>query len=177
VRELARTLGSWDDVVRPGVAGTAAAMVRAQTVRWRLRNWRPAEAEVREIVAAWHAGTRPRPPAVTGVLRDDADGEPAGMPGVVGALRASVTGGTTTDEGARALLENRPAEACSVYTLRVKADIDDEDAWVGLALAAQAGTPAATALHLRPDLVRDAYRRIGPAEDVVTFAGWLDIVP
>jgi uncharacterized protein len=180
VRELARTLDSWDDAVRPDVGATAAAMVRAQTVRWRLHNWRPADAEVREVVAAWRAGTRPPPPAPAGVLRGDAEGEPAGMPGIVGALRASLTGGTTTDEGARALLGDRAPEACSIYTRRVKSDVEDDDAWVGLALAAEAaapGSPAATALHRRPDLVRSAYRSVERPADVVGVAGWLGVLP
>lgn len=145
VGHLGRTLDQWaNESVPPALAGKAAAMVLAQNTRWKLRNWRPSAAEL----------ARTADPAPAGVLRTDAGGEPSGLPGLVGMIRASVTGEVPGDPAAAHLIGGRYEKACSSYLERVLADPTDEDAWIGLTLATR-DPGLALALRERPDLVRE----------------------
>ncbi|GAA3345518.1 HEXXH motif domain-containing protein [Amorphoplanes nipponensis] len=162
VRGLRETLGRWErEAVAPDVADKADAMVLAQTVRWRLRNWRPSRTELAEMTGAWQAGSTPVA-RKSGVLRTDADGEPSGMPGLVGLIRSSrVSTPETADKAAAALLAGHPREACSAYTLRVTTGHPDDDSLIGWAVAAAAVDPdLAVALRMRPDLAQEALRSI-----------------
>jgi hypothetical protein len=173
VAGLRATLESWQpDPVPPDVDRGVAAMVLAQAVRWRLRNWRPGAHEAPRFVAAIREG-RPVPDvAPHGILRPAGDdATPAGLPGLVGMIRASLVDGGVgvgAEPADRALLLGDHARAVAGYVDRLRRDPADWDAWVGMAVAAEpvgnlvgdlARVPVG-ALHTRPDLVRYAFTRL-----------------
>jgi uncharacterized protein len=172
VERLRRTLTGWErEQVRPDVTARVADMVLAQEVRWKFRNWRPSELELSSVTDAWRTGRPPVPPDPTGLLRAAAEGEPSGIPGIVGLLRAGLMAGNVPDPAARALIGGRYAEAGSRYAGRVIADRGDEDAWVGWAVAVAHDPEAAASVRSRPDLVREVVSA-DPGIDAVSFARW-----
>jgi hypothetical protein len=169
---LQETLRGWaDETVPARITSKADDMVLAQTIRWKMRNWRPSAFELDRVVAAWASGAAPAPEP-SGVLRDGAEGEPSGIPGIVGMIRSSVLGDPVPDPAAEALINGRYDAACSMYTLRVTTDPGDKDAWIGWALAARNDPDVAAGLHKRPDLVRELGSAISGI-DPATFARWL----
>jgi HEXXH motif-containing protein len=173
VARLRETLRGWEaEEVPPGIAAKVSDMVLAQTVRWRLRNWRPSDGELDRVTAAWQTGAEPVAARPGGVLRTDTAGEPAGLPGIVGMIRSSVTMDEVSDPAANDLINGRRDRACSAYTRRVTARPRDDDAWIGWALAAADDPDLAAGLRTRPDLVWHALTA-DPRIDPVAFARWL----
>ncbi|MFI1988310.1 HEXXH motif domain-containing protein [Actinoplanes sp. NPDC020271] len=154
---LRETLDSWPADDPPEVA----AMVRAQTIRWRLRNWRPAPGEVDAVVKAWRDGRTPEGVGFSGVLRGDADGEPSGIPGIVGVIRRALAGAEIGDPADRLFLSGDRAGAAALYATA----LDSDDDWVKFMLAT--GDPV---VRQRPDLFRAVARELGA--DPVRLAGW-----
>jgi HEXXH motif-containing protein len=170
---LRATLSSWQSERIPGLTRERVeAMVQAQTIRWRLRNWHPADGEVEAVLGAWRSRSAPGPVARAGVLRTDAEGEPSGLPGIVRAIRNALAGAAIPAESDRAYVDGNTRLALSLYL----ADLDDEDsddAWVGLAMAA-AGEESI--VRRRPELVRALIRHLkhgGNEVDTIGVVGWL----
>jgi HEXXH motif-containing protein len=177
VAGLRATLDSWQaDPVPPDVDRGVAAMVLAQEVRWRLRNWQPGDDEAARFAAAVRDGRPVADVGPRGILRPpDDEATPAGLPGLVGMIRASLVDGGVPDGGSpagadpadRALLAGDHVVAVAGYLDRLGRDPADWDAWVGLAVAAEPagnliGGPASLPvwiLHMRPELVRYALTR------------------
>jgi uncharacterized protein len=175
VRGLSGTLASWQhDEVPKKVAERVDAMVCAQTVRWRLRNWRPADVELDVMLKAWSSGRRPDAVNPAGVLRTDAEGEASGIPGIVGVIRNDLIGGATGNAADRAYLDGDRALAAALYGARIHQE-DSDDAWVGLALATGDELDLLI-LRCRPDLVRALVRTLTARKekvDAIAVTGWL----
>lgn len=174
VQRLHETLESWehDDMPRDAVS-RVEAMVEAQTVRWRLRNWRPAEAELELLLSAWRSGQPAGPIGSTGILRADTEEEPSGMPGIVGAIRNALAGTKVEDEADFAYLDGELASAAALYAARLDKDHDDD--WVGFVMAVGDGTTGRL-LRARPDLLRALIMKLkaqGGTVDAAAVAGWL----
>jgi len=175
VQGLYGTLASWQHEEVPATtAARAEAMVEAQTVRWRMRNWRPAEAELAAVLNAWRSGLPPGPIESAGVLRSDTEGEPSGMPGIVGAIRSALTGAKVARDADIAYLDDDLALAAALYCARLNEDDSDDD-WVGFAMAAGDGA-LGQLLRMRPDLVRAVVRTLRSQREtaeVTAVAGWI----
>jgi HEXXH motif-containing protein len=173
VAGLRATLDSWQaDPVPPDVDRGVAAMVLAQAVRWKLRNWRPGDDEAARFAAAVRDGRPVMDLAPHGILWPaDDEAIPAGLPGLVGMIRASLVDGGVlagADPADRALIADDHATAVAGYLDRLGRDPADWDAWVGLAVAAEpAGNLVSDlavvpvwVLRTRPDLVRYGLARL-----------------
>ncbi len=173
VAGLRATLDSWQaDPVPPDVDRGVAAMVLAQAVRWKLRNWQPGGDEAARFVAAVRDGRPVADAGPRGILRPAGDeATPAGLPGLVGMIRANLVDGglpAGADPADRALLAGDHAVAVAGYLGRLRGDPDDWDAWVGLAVAAEPagnlvsdlGSVSVRFLYTRPDLVRYTWKRL-----------------
>jgi uncharacterized protein len=180
VAGLRATLGRWQrEAVSPTVAAGVAAMVLAQTVRWRLHNWDPGEVEPRRLAEAWRAGRPPGQVDSVAPLRAGEPAGPAGIPGLVGLIRGKLVHGGTADGMTQpadaALLDGDHERAVRGYLERLDRDAADDDTWVGLAVALDTAAP--TSLRHRPDLVRAIFRILrekGEPPHAVALAGWLD---
>lgn len=176
VGRLRRTLSRWQSEPVPReVAATVKAMVCAQTIRWRLRNWHPADTELRRVLGAWRRGEHPGTIAASGVLRTEAEGQSSGIPGIVGVIRQSLAGGYPTNAADRAYLDGDSSRAAHLYNDQL-ATTGSDDAWVGFALAAGGTGSLAPILWRRPDLVRDVVRTLVREEgraDAMEVARWL----
>jgi uncharacterized protein len=172
VSGLRETLAGWETEVVPAtIAAKVDIMVQAQTTRWRLRNWTPGPGELPPVVRAWRAGHPPGVVDPVGTLRAETDGEPSGVPGIVGLIRESIVRADAVADGAdRALLVGDRAAAVRDYAARATREPGDDDAWVGLAVAADG--PAGRALRLRPDLVRGLFAQLSDGKPMV-LARWL----
>jgi hypothetical protein len=127
--------------------------VLAQTVRWRLQNWEPAPGEV----DAWRTqGPAAQAIAEAGRLRPDDRAQPAGLPGIVAALHASLVSGIPqhiSDRADAALLAGELSAAASAYADRMSADPADIEAWVGFAMTGASHPVSSKDLIRRPDIV------------------------
>ncbi|BCY13150.1 HEXXH motif-containing putative peptide modification protein [Actinoplanes sp. L3-i22] len=174
---LRDTLAAWPDPELPGrTVALVAAMVRAQTIRWRSRNWSPADAEVDAVLAAWRSGRALGPVASAGRLRGAARNEPLHLPGIVGVLRDVLTGGQAEDPADHAYLSGDLELAAELYAKRLN---DTDDAWVGFALAVSDAAPRRPVLRDRPDLARAVLHRSAREDgaDPATVAGWMQGQP
>ena len=175
VQGLYGTLASWQhEEIPANTAARAEAMVEAQTVRWRMRNLRPAEAELAAVLNAWRLGLPPGPIESAGMLRADSEGEPSGMPGIVGAIRSALAGAKVATDAEIAYLDDDLALAAALYGARLNEDDGDDD-WVGFAMAAGDG-PLGQLLRMRPDLVRAVVRTLRSQREtaeVTAVAEWI----
>jgi uncharacterized protein len=171
VQVLRKTLESWPHSDLPAVE----AMVRAQTIRWRLRNWRPTTAELECVVDAWRSGQPPGAIAAAGTLRTDAEGEPSGIPGIVGVIRNALAGGSCGDAADQAYLDGDHTLAATLFGARLVEDNGDDD-WVGFVLAVGDAEATNPVVRERPDLVRAVLDRLMTEDgkvDAVDIAAWL----
>jgi hypothetical protein len=154
VAGLRSTLAACDDVEVPVDIRTGVKrLVLAQTVRWRLQNWEPAPGEVE----AWrtHGSAAPEI-AEVGRLRPEDRARPAGLPGILAALHASLVHGTpqqVADPADAALLAGELSVAASAYAERVTSDPADIDAWVGFAMTGAGNPISSEDLIRRPDIL------------------------
>nr|MDT0660125.1 HEXXH motif domain-containing protein [Micromonospora sp. DSM 115978] len=152
----------------------------AATIRWRLINLRPTEEGLRRLGDAWRRGDRPARESPDGpVPAAPRPAMPAGLPALV--REALIHPGTTpvgTDVPAaeHAYLAGEPATALAGFADRIAAGTDDDETWLGLALAlAASGQAGAAAMVEFPETVRALHGRLRGADgpDPVQLAAWL----
>jgi HEXXH motif-containing protein len=190
VARLGSVLDTWrSDEVDPDVTRMARLTADSHRTAWRLRHWRPADADTAALAKAWLAGEAP-----------DAPGEPVVQPApglrwpqrIPRLTRRRVAGSTSrrpvSDRLAiadRALVDGDTAIAMATYLTRIAQPTTGSDdevlAWVGLTLVlADNNSVAAPALLCRPDLVRAVHDEItlvtGGSADPIRIAVWLSTV-
>ncbi|GIF96609.1 aKG-HExxH-type peptide beta-hydroxylase [Catellatospora citrea] len=174
---MARAAGDWKlEQIPDGVSTAVDDVEGAETVRWYLSNHSPFAADVNRLASRWRSGASPEPRgvAVSVVARTAA---PAGTSGLAALTRARLAGHSYGANAAdQAFAEGCFAVALDGYRRRIAADIDDDDAWVGLALArCRLGLSRSTdALVTRPSLVKETCRVAGPPATPEAIAVWLD---
>jgi uncharacterized protein len=153
VKGIQSTLAACGDVEVPAdIRVGVQRMVLAQTVRWRLENWEPFPGEVE----AWRSGGSAAVGiAAAGRLRPADRARPAGLPGIVAALHASLVGvpHPPADPADGALVAGDLSAAALGYAERMAVDPVDVDAWVGFALTGAGSPHSAEDVVRRPDVL------------------------
>ncbi|HET8659606.1 MAG TPA: HEXXH motif domain-containing protein [Micromonosporaceae bacterium] len=178
VRGLTARLRPWlAEPVHAESARAAWAAAVDHHAGWRIRNVPADPVWVDEATMAWRR--RRDPPATMPVglnVRTDgptwvhsrltlyrawlaARGEPNGRTGLTPNAEPVVPGVTQAD---LAILDGEPTRAARGYLTRIARDCTDLDAWtgLGLALAAEGGTPAWRSLLRTPELVHALYKEL-----------------
>ncbi|MEV1285603.1 HEXXH motif domain-containing protein [Micromonospora sp. NPDC049679] len=165
---LSETLRRWadeptDGAVRHGVP----ELIAAATVRWRLTNLRPTDAETDRLHAAWSRRVDPVADPRASDVTGGATAGPAVATGLAALIRQRMIDpgagrpDTEPDPADAAYLAGEFAKATEGYAERIARDPGDDDAWVGLALAMAAAAHAgAGAMSTMPATVRALYARI-----------------
>jgi hypothetical protein len=156
------------------VRDAVAALIAENRLAWRLKHFEPPADHVTRLADLWLAGDRPSADPAEPVLapfhRPDAE---SALPGL---FTARVLGPDHVAElaarpGERELVSGDIGRARSAFTDRIRADADDDSAWVGLlmALGAHNAPP--------PETLSATYRRIAAASgtppDPVTLVEWI----
>jgi HEXXH motif-containing protein len=185
---LRTTLDEWEaEQVPLEIAVEVPLFVLAQTVRWRLLNWRPDPDEIAALLGAWRSAAAPGPVRAEGTVVPSQVAGPADAPGVLAVLRrwlgADPTSTTTaTDDAATMLVSGDPAGAGKAYLRRLDRAGADHDAWIGLAVvrqfeAARGGRVdgATRLLADRPDLLLAAVVELQSRESqaATVLLAWL----
>lgn len=165
-------LGACETDVLPGeIFETVALLLAVHRLSWRLRHLAPSADYVAEAARRWLAGQEP-PPGCESVLA--VDHRPAHDSALPVLLRASALDSSrfadmTAEPGERALATGRPDEAVREFAERIRANPDDDGAWVGLAAAGDIG-------EVPVETVSATYRWLAAAGHAVpapgTLAGW-----
>ncbi|MER7004358.1 HEXXH motif-containing putative peptide modification protein [Dactylosporangium sp. NPDC000555] len=179
VTVLAGTLDGWaaEEVYEP-IAFHARLFVLAQTVRWRLLNWQPDDAEPGLLLDAVRAGQRTDRLGPAGTVPHAAPVRPVDATGILGVLRPWLDGRTDPveaaapgpDDAGAMLLRHDPDGADRACVARLDRDGADVDAWLGLAIARawighreRRPDPLAELLERRPDVARAAVLKLQSA--------------
>lgn len=190
VDRIAARMAVWETAEVPEDALRAALLSAADhRAGWRVSHLRRNQTEVRDAGHAWLSGApapkfrtestvvpnkNPYRLDVKAVLARILIADPAEFD----AARAA-QGHRSAGEADFALVRGNPAEARELYLSELTRPCDRPGAWagLGLALAAVAPGPAATALRTRPELVQAVHREVaeatGEAPHPEELAGWL----
>lgn len=201
---MATTVAGWlNEPVAPQYGQLAELAIRDHEVAWRIHHLMPQEALVRELAAAWHAGTEPSdlPAAQPSRLVPDRTARDLDARQVLirywlaerGAFRRleqagdhvgrHVAGATVAD---LRLVAGRSTEALELYLGELERPAPRTAAWPGLGLALPSrddhrSMAAARAMLTRPEYVRavwHAVERAGWARPpVLDLAAWLGAMP
>jgi uncharacterized protein len=183
VHGMATTMdGWWSEPVPKPVAAAAGEVAEADTVLWRFHNQEPVPGSADSLGEAYRTGKRCVTWAEPMIITCHAI--PARRRGLAARIRDGLLTATPTDHAEaltvdsadRAFLTGDLDSAARAYRDRIAVDLDDADAWVGLAMTMRRKgvEPAATVLSQRPDLVRalcQRTRHLGVAVD--ELVGWL----
>ncbi len=179
VAHLGRTLdGLRREPLDLPTATGVAELATAVAVGWRLRYHRVSDGELADLVRSWRSGA-PCPPIGSAVVAMDPAGGPARLDGIASMLRHQLSGipvAGTPHTQSGALLRADPGAAAAGFQAALDADLDDSEAWTGLALCLARGgsAEAATAIAQRPELVRAVLAGLrGDVADAAAVAGWL----
>jgi hypothetical protein len=170
----AERLAACDDVAVPDDVLAAVTVLGAETrLIWRLGHMAPPDEHVADLARRWLAG-EPLPRLAESELRPDHCAHtPSGLQAlitmrVVEPERFAATP-AHAEPGARELARGDHAAAVVAFADRLRTNVHDDAAWVGLLVAARAD-------ELPPETVAAAYHRIravgGAPPDPVSFVDW-----
>ena len=183
VQGLAATMdGWWSEPVPEPIAAAAGEVAEADSVLWRFHNQEPAPGSAESLAGAYRARGRCAAWADPVIITHQAI--PARRRGLAAGIRDSLVPASPTDQveartvgsADHAYLTGDLDGAARAYRDRIAVDLNDADAWVGLAmtLRRKGVEPAATVLAKRPDLVRALCQRIRTLDVAVDeLADWL----
>jgi hypothetical protein len=183
VQGLAATMdGWWSEPVPEPITAAASEVAEADTVLWRFHNQELVPGLADSLGEAYRTGGRCATLAEPVIITRQA--VPARRRGLAAGIRDSLMPACPTDQGEalavgpadRAYLTGDLDGAARAYRDRIALDLNDADAWVGLAmtLRRKGVEPAATVLSQRPDLVRALCQRTRPLDVAVDeLADWL----
>ncbi len=184
IEGMAVSMAAWeaecatDDVGSAG-ATAAEAIANAMAVRWNLQNLVPAASEVNRLAALFRAGELPTDKEAAAVVRwRDQQPVARSTTGLEAAIRAAVVGAPVDRSSLQpedtAYLAGDYAAAIWAYERRLQGDLDDSDAWVGLALCATRHGPPAAGHELvhHPHVVRALCEVVSDAS-VAGVVKWL----
>jgi HEXXH motif-containing protein len=166
-------LAACGDVPVPDDVLAAVALLSAENrLAWRLRHRAAADERITALAGRWLAGEQ-APGEVTG-----SETRPGHRPDTRSGLPALVTmrvveparfAAAPAEPGERELAQGNHAAAATAFADRLRANADDDTAWVGLLLATRAH-------HVPPEVVPPAYHRIaavsGTPPDPVALVDW-----
>ncbi|MFI5910766.1 HEXXH motif domain-containing protein [Dactylosporangium sp. NPDC051541] len=141
---LRATLDDWEtEEIAPDIKAKTLLFVTAQTTRWLLINAQASPGEIEELTRFLRFGTPPRSLADRGAITPGAVRGPADAPGLLADLHQWLDGHTGPAEPngpdrhtpGFMLLNDDPGGAERACLARLDADAEDDDAWIGLAVA------------------------------------------